>query len=584
MADASAPDEAQTPAVDLSQPPPPPPEHPKGEEIRRQVEYYFSDENLPNDKYLLEKCGGSQNLPVSISRICGFRKMRGYKPMSQVVQSLRKSIFLEVVDNKKIRRKTPLTLPTILDEVSDKESDTERATEPKNNVESDTKVKKNVFKVKQPQPPQQLKPKKPQGWDKPHGFEEFYADAPLTPAEAKEEASMYDPGLSFRLRMEIVIQRFKARRTMHQHYASIFNKFMKFGGIDVSERQFTGGLDDPALEGRDAGDIALMMATHTVDVSREDESKWTVDFEGIAKGFLSSFWPSAVAYDVANLRVASTVLRNFYRYLLHHDACPEYEKDIRSAIAVCNLADEEYPRVVEAATNLPDQFNVACGALFGGHYNDSYAKFGNWDTVNNGDNGSLVGNSSVEKARVYFKAGIAMFGNDAQFDAIEHDFERITSTGPANNMIFEITGTEHPTDETLEFVAAENAKNTQGIHLKPLGKLLCKHWEVSDFMMPDLPAWHIKQLEEAKTGKTFELWVETDILQRCFVGMKMQAIVRQLSIDLQYLDQVIEVKPSFYACLPNEQFWYWRQPKFVGDDEGAEGGTNAMADMDDFGE
>ena len=200
MADASAPDEAQTPAVDPSQvlprvwqPPPPPSEHPKGEEIRRQVEYYFSDENLPNDKHLLEQCGGSQNLPVSISRICGFRKMRGYKPMSQVVQSLRKSIFLEVVDNKRIRRKTPLTLPTILDEVSDEEYDKERATEPK------TKVKKNVSEVKRPQPPQQLKPKKPQGWDRPHGFEEFYADAPLTPAEAKEEASMYDPDLSFRL-------------------------------------------------------------------------------------------------------------------------------------------------------------------------------------------------------------------------------------------------------------------------------------------------------------------------------------------------------------------------------------------------
>jgi hypothetical protein len=44
-----------------------------------QVEYYFSDENLPTDLHLLQCCGGRDNLGVSIGRINGFKKMRKFK-------------------------------------------------------------------------------------------------------------------------------------------------------------------------------------------------------------------------------------------------------------------------------------------------------------------------------------------------------------------------------------------------------------------------------------------------------------------------------------------------------------------------
>ena len=80
-----------------------------------QVEFYFSDENLPSDAHLLMKTGGHQNLPVSIKHICGFAKMRKYKPYRAVVESLKKSHTLEVVDNKYIVRTVPLTIaPTVV--------------------------------------------------------------------------------------------------------------------------------------------------------------------------------------------------------------------------------------------------------------------------------------------------------------------------------------------------------------------------------------------------------------------------------------------------------------------------------------
>jgi hypothetical protein len=75
-----------------------------------QVEYYFSDENLPTDKFLLDKTGGKENKPYEIKKLCQFSKMRKYKPFRSVVESLKRSTTLEVIDNKYIKRRVPLAI------------------------------------------------------------------------------------------------------------------------------------------------------------------------------------------------------------------------------------------------------------------------------------------------------------------------------------------------------------------------------------------------------------------------------------------------------------------------------------------
>ncbi|PVH82600.1 hypothetical protein DL98DRAFT_513708 [Cadophora sp. DSE1049] len=64
--------------------------------IRAQVEFYFSDTNLPTDKYLNNLTQGSSNLPVAISKICEFGRMKRFQPQSAVVEALRASKFLVV--------------------------------------------------------------------------------------------------------------------------------------------------------------------------------------------------------------------------------------------------------------------------------------------------------------------------------------------------------------------------------------------------------------------------------------------------------------------------------------------------------
>lgn len=74
-----------------------------------QVEFYFSDSNLPMDKFLLSKVGGSANKPVPLSLLHSFKRMRRFQPFSAIVEALKSSDILELTDNDTaVRRKVPL--------------------------------------------------------------------------------------------------------------------------------------------------------------------------------------------------------------------------------------------------------------------------------------------------------------------------------------------------------------------------------------------------------------------------------------------------------------------------------------------
>ena len=74
-----------------------------------KVEFYFADSNLPMDQFLFSKVQGHANLPVPIETIASFKRMRHFKPFSAIVEALKESEVLDVVDNDTaIKRKVPL--------------------------------------------------------------------------------------------------------------------------------------------------------------------------------------------------------------------------------------------------------------------------------------------------------------------------------------------------------------------------------------------------------------------------------------------------------------------------------------------
>ncbi|KAK5130504.1 hypothetical protein LTR08_001984 [Meristemomyces frigidus] len=84
------------------------PESNDAEEIRRQVEFYFSDSNLPIDAYLLGETGGHKNRPIPLKVIHNFKRMRHFQPYQIVRDAVAASKFLELSEQDEITRKKPL--------------------------------------------------------------------------------------------------------------------------------------------------------------------------------------------------------------------------------------------------------------------------------------------------------------------------------------------------------------------------------------------------------------------------------------------------------------------------------------------
>ncbi|VVB08138.1 unnamed protein product [Arabis nemorensis] len=80
------------------------------QKIIRQVEYYFSDENLPTDKFLLNAMKKTKKGFVPISTIATFHKMKKLtRDHALIVSALKESSFLVVSqDGKKVKRLSPL--------------------------------------------------------------------------------------------------------------------------------------------------------------------------------------------------------------------------------------------------------------------------------------------------------------------------------------------------------------------------------------------------------------------------------------------------------------------------------------------
>ncbi|RGP76782.1 lupus la [Fusarium longipes] len=78
--------------------------------IRKQVEFYFGDWNFPQDKFMWESCGGSENKPMKVKTIHSFKRMRTFQPYSAVIAALKDSKFLELSGEEgeeEVKRKTP---------------------------------------------------------------------------------------------------------------------------------------------------------------------------------------------------------------------------------------------------------------------------------------------------------------------------------------------------------------------------------------------------------------------------------------------------------------------------------------------
>ncbi|KAI1386640.1 Argonaute siRNA chaperone complex subunit Arb1-domain-containing protein [Hypoxylon trugodes] len=377
------------------------------------------------------------------------------------------------------------------------------------------------------------------------GFEEFYADAPMTPAEAAEEKKVvYSPSRVFSDRIEECIQRYRASRRMDSERSMVFNKYLWLGGIDSSPRQFTGFADDrEALEGADKDEIRQMTATDFVgnsgtrfyDPAQADH--WFIDFEGIVKGFLSRTIPSIYMYDEPANRQAAETVKNFLNYVLMHDACPEYTDDILAARSICDIAPIELRLTHEIYRALPGDFNATANSLFCDRQ------------VDNANEGEAYENLVTFRVTVFS----SLLDDEIKRKLIDSEDPTTIHVVDTKEETYQIVSTTQPHQKDVQMVEERLKELGHPGKGKPAGVIVLKPSFIDhgcdDQCRTDDP-----------NAEPEQYLLESDLLSKFEKGMKTTLVVCELNIGLRFIKEVRDVRVSFDQFLPQMLMENWKDP------------------------
>ncbi|KAI1470328.1 Argonaute siRNA chaperone complex subunit Arb1-domain-containing protein [Daldinia caldariorum] len=379
------------------------------------------------------------------------------------------------------------------------------------------------------------------------GFEEFYADAPTTPAQAaKEKKEIYNPSRPFSERIEECIQRYRASRRMSSERTMLFNKYLWLGGVDSSPRQFTGFAEDrEAMEGKDPDEVRQMTATDFVGGSGPrfynplEPDDWFVDFEGIVKCFLSRVVPTIYMYDEAAILQASNLVKNFLNYVLMHDVCPEYNFDIMAARRICDAAPFELSMVYELMSSLPGPFNTTADSLFSDRQVDEHDVPDHYDKL------------------IAFRVTVFSSALDQKFkkQLMDSDPTAIHVINTKDET-YEVVDTIMPRQKDVSMVEEMLEETGHSGKGKPAGILVLKP-SIIDFGFNNLP--RPDQVDLSGAGSEDYL-LEDELLDKFDKRMKIRAIVCELNIGIRFIKAVKDVRVPFDLFLPQILMENWKEP------------------------
>ncbi|KAI0971427.1 Argonaute siRNA chaperone complex subunit Arb1-domain-containing protein [Xylaria arbuscula] len=382
------------------------------------------------------------------------------------------------------------------------------------------------------------------------GFEEYYADAPMTPKESLEKKKLYDPLRPFHDRIEECIQRFRARRRLDTQRTTMFNKYLFLGGIDTSARQFTGMAGDrDEMAAADSEQIRTMTAVDFIggfgsrfyDVG--DTENWDVDFEAVVKGFLSRTMIDWYMCDRVAMRIAADLIKNFLNYVLMHDVCPEYTNNIIAARHVCDIAPIELHNIHELTLELPGPFNRAARSLFCEEQIKHLDQEENSEALVQFNHTTLVWSLS-EKAK-QIKEKILKTPNLTTI--------KVVSTV---DRTFQVVGIHRPRHKDKMMVHEQLAALNINNKLKPAGFI-----RVAQSMIAH--GWgNMPRPEEVDLSSTEEeeFILEDELLAKIEVGMKIDMTVCELNVGLRFIKDVHDLRVSFDTFLPQYLMTNWRDP------------------------
>ncbi|KAI0538006.1 Argonaute siRNA chaperone complex subunit Arb1-domain-containing protein [Xylaria digitata] len=382
------------------------------------------------------------------------------------------------------------------------------------------------------------------------GFEEYFADAPTTPMEALEKKKLYDPARPFSNRIEECIQRFRARRRLDSLRADIFNKYLFLGGIDSSQRQFTGiAQDKDAMAEADSEQIRTMTAIDFIGGKNSrfydgnDAENWDVDFEAVVKGFLSRTITDWCMYDRVIIQVAADLIKNFLNYVLMQDVCPEYTSNIVAARKICDVAPTELRYIHELTLELPGDFNRAARSLF---------CEGRVEHLDEGEN-----NEALDRFRLTtFVWSLSERAKQSRQEILKTSDPTTIKVVSTMDKTYEVLEIERPHHKDKKMVNEKLVEMKVNSKLKPAGfiraipAIIAHGWG----NMPRPEEVDFSNAEEE------EFLLEDELLAKLEIGMKMSVTVCELNVGLRFIKEVHELRVSFDTFLPQYLMTNWKDP------------------------
>ncbi|UKZ72151.1 uncharacterized protein TrAtP1_013089 [Trichoderma atroviride] len=382
-----------------------------------------------------------------------------------------------------------------------------------------------------------------------NGFEEYYADPPMTPAEAVEEKQeIYHPDIPFEKRMQSCIQRYRSRRRLQHNRVYFFDEYLFLGGVDTSQGAYT-GLDPKELKQLTAAQRKEATSRHVIHEGSSagdrfydgDATKWTVDFSSVVAGFFSTTIIPLTGLQSGPLEEAIDVVENFLRYILHHEVCPEYEEDVKGAMKICQAAREEWPMLNALQTALPGLFNLAATELF------STPDASDWAF-------HLFKVHDGFEAKPVFYSCIAMLEDTTPFEYLSEHRATLREQYECTVEVATVTPPSEGTIQRFNCLQVMTKEGTQNLPLAPIGTVTLRHAVIEDgWVHPDTP--------HPLATKDIELYFEQNILENFRPGMKMTLEIGEIGGGIAFVKSIRNIVPSFYTFLPQELMRGFKPPR-----------------------
>ncbi|KAJ5423913.1 Argonaute complex subunit Arb1 [Penicillium cf. griseofulvum] len=396
----------------------------------------------------------------------------------------------------------------------------------------------------------------------PSGFEPFYADAPITPAEFEENKKIYDPALPILDRIDEGIKRFLYKRRLEPYRRKVFLKYLQYGGVSVGPNHSQGVTPS---ELKDMTKEEAMQARCTTAIFPKRGKPYPISFNNVATGYLTGYYMGYYNPDTEEeIKTCTDTMKNFFSYLLYHDVCPEQAEDLEEARKSCDRAAKELwmnHQIVHHSG--PGDFNRGCSMLFGGYYFEDVDDPDAWTNVRHADQKAFTS----DMARKVVKYGIAIAGNDrtARKFKILADMDLIEAKQVEDIDGFEVISVEEPTEETTAYY------RELGPDLMLVGKVRAKEFRDPARGKFDLAPWEKVDWDAGfAPAYEFEFLLEADFFVHILPGMKFITTVYQTNFGQYYFDEILSVLPTFYKFLYNDWMMDYVEPEpinFIPDPE-----------------